>query len=141
MVKMIGKEKTENYLKAILKIQNNFGSVREIDISRELDVSKPTVSVAVHELEKEGYVNCINSNNIILTKKGAELANKVKGKYCFFLLMLRYLGVEEENARMDACKMEHSMCDESYQALLDFFFHNHPEIIKQEDKGYKELFL
>ncbi len=141
MVKMIGKEKTENYLKAILKIQNNFGSVRGIDISRELDVSKPTVSVAVHELEKEGYVNCINSNNIILTKKGAELANKVKGKYCFFLLMLRYLGVEEENARMDACKMEHSMCDESYQALLDFFFHNHPEIIKQEDKGYKELFL
>ena len=55
--------------------------------------------------------------------------------------MLRYLGVKEENARIDACKMEHSVCDESYQALLDFFFHNHPDIIKQDDKGYKELFF
>ena len=80
-------------------------------------------------------------SNIILTKKGAELAKKIKGKYCFFLLMLRYLGVKEENARIDACKMEHSVCDESYQALLDFFFHNHPDIIKQDDKGYKELFF
>ena len=81
---MVGKEKMENYLKTILKIQNTYGSVRGIDISRELDVSKPTVSVAVHELEKEGYVNCISSSNIILTKKGAELAKKIKGKYCFF---------------------------------------------------------
>ena len=63
---MVGKEKMENYLKTILKIQNTYGSVRGIDISRELDVSKPTVSVAVHELEKDGYVNCISSSNIIL---------------------------------------------------------------------------
>lgn len=138
---MVGKEKTENYLKAILKIQNTYGSVRGIDISHELDVSKPTVSVAVHELEKQGYVNCVSSNNIILTKKGVELANKVKGKYYFFLLILRYLGIEEEKARIDACKMEHSVCDESYQALFDFFLQNHPEILSHENSELKKLFF
>ncbi len=143
MVKMVGKEKLENYLKAILKIQTIYGSVRGIDISRELDVSKPTVSVAVHELEKEGYVDCINSSNIILTKKGAELANKIKSKYCFFLSMLRYLGVEDKKAKNDACKMEHSVSDESYQALYKFFscYLEREEDLQQTDIGMKDYFF
>ncbi|WP_295066567.1 metal-dependent transcriptional regulator [Ruminococcus sp.] len=138
---MLGKEKTENYLRTILKIQETCGSARGIDIVGELGVSKPTVSIAVHELEKEGYIECTNSYNIILTRKGIELAKKIKGRYCFFLLMLRYMGVGEENAKIDACKMEHSMGDESYKALLDFFLHNHPEIVSQENSGFKELFF
>jgi len=75
---MLGKEKIENYLKAILKIQEACGSARGVDIVGELGVSKPTVSIAVHELEKEGYIECINNYNIILTRKGLELANKRK---------------------------------------------------------------
>ncbi len=138
---MLGKEKIENYLKAILKIQEACGSARGVDIVGKLGVSKPTVSIAVHELEKEGYIECINNYNIILTRKGLELAKKIKGRYCFFLMMLRYLGVGEENAKTDACKMEHSMGDESYKALLDFFLHNHPEIVSQENSVLKELFF
>ena len=80
---MLGKEKTENYLRTILKIQETCGSARGIDIVGELGVSKPTVSIAVHELEKEGYIECINNYNIILTGKGIGLAKK-KGRYYFF---------------------------------------------------------
>ncbi|WP_295092173.1 metal-dependent transcriptional regulator [Ruminococcus sp.] len=138
---MLGKEKTENYLRTILKIQEACGSARGIDIVGELGVSKPTVSIAVHELEKEGYIECINNYDIILTRKGLELAKKIKGRYYFFLMMLRYLGVEDENAKNDACKMEHSMGDESYEALLDFFLHYHPEIVSQENGGLKGLFF
>ena len=138
---MLGKEKTENYLRTILKIQEACGSARSIDIVGELGVSKPTVSIAVHQLEKEVYIECINNYNIILTRTGLELAKKIKGRYYFILMMLRYLGVEEENAKNDACKMEHSMGDESYEALLDFFLHNHPEIVSQENGGLKGLFF
>ncbi len=138
---MLGKEKTENYLRTILKLQEEHGCVREIDIVGELGVSKSTVSIAVNELKKEGYIDCISNTRIILTRKGMELASKIKGRYYFFLLMLRYIGVDEENARIDACKMEHSMCDGSYKALLDFFFVNHPEMISQEREGFMELFF
>ncbi|MBO4524605.1 MAG: hypothetical protein J5723_08000 [Ruminococcus sp.] len=85
---MLGKEKTENYLRTILKIQEACGSARGIDIVGELGVSKPTVSIAVHELEKEGYIECINNYNIILTRKGLELAKKIKGRYYFFLFLI-----------------------------------------------------
>jgi Mn-dependent DtxR family transcriptional regulator len=138
---MLGKEKTENYLRTILKLQETYGSARGIDIVGELGVSKPTVSIAVHELEKEGYIECTGSYNIILTRKGIELAKKIKGRYCFFLMMLRFLGVGEENAQIDACKMEHSMCDESYKAILDFFLEKHPEVLSYENNRLKELFF
>lgn len=138
---MLGKEKTENYLRTILKLQETYGSARGIDIVGELGVSKPTVSIAVHELEKEGYIECTGSYNIILTGKGIELAKKIKGRYCFFLMMLRFLGVGEENAQIDACKMEHSMCDESYKAILDFFLEKHPEVLSYENNRLKELFF
>ena len=119
---MVGKEKTENYLRTILKIQKRYGSVRSSDISRELDVSKPTVSIAVHELEKSGYVTCDNDSGVILTEKGKKLAQDITERYQFFRLVLRYLGVEEKTAEIDACKMEHYMCDESYQAFYRFFW-------------------
>ena len=138
---MIGKEKTENYLKTILTIQELSGSARGVDIVEELGVSKATVSIAVHGLEKEGYIRSVNNYDIILTPKGVELAQKIKGRYSFFLSILRYLGVGEENAKNDACKMEHSMSDESYKALLDFFLHNHPEIVSQENSDLRELFF
>ena len=56
-------------------------------------------------------------------------------------MMLRFLGVGEENAQIDACKMEHSMCDESYKAILDFFLEKHPEVLSYENNRLKELFF
>ena len=89
------RKKTENNLRTILKIQESCGSARGIDIVGELGVSKPTVSIAVHELEKEGYIEGINDSHIILTRKGMKLAQKINGRYYFFY-MLRYLGAGEE---------------------------------------------
>lgn len=140
---MVGKEKTENYLRAILKIQNTFGCVRSSDISRELDVSKPTVSIAIHELEKTGYVKCDNDSGISLTDKGKDIALNVMERYRFFMRILMYLGVEEKTAETDACKMEHSMCDESFQAFYKFFssFLDREEPAGQFDDGIENYFF
>ncbi len=120
---MLGKEKTENYLRTILNIQETYGTVRSIDIAEALNVSKPTVSVAIHELEKEGYIIFTDTSGLFLTKKGMEIASKIKGRYYFLFSMLIHMGVNEEDAKNDACKMEHCMCDESFQVLWKLFYY------------------
>ena len=118
---MLGKEKTENYLKVIHRLQRRNVYVRGKDLADELNVSKATVSIAVHELEKEGYVIIEYDCGIQLTAKGMQRAKIVTEKYDFFMDMLRYLRVDTETAKMDACRMEHSLSEKSFKALQAFF--------------------
>lgn len=137
---MLGKEKTENYLRNILNIQEKYGTVKSIDLAEALNVSKPTVSVAIHELEKEGYIIFSDNSGLFLTKKGMELASKIKGRYYFLFSMLKHMGVDEKDAKNDACKMEHCMCDESFKVLWDmfYFFLEHSDKITRTDKPLDE---
>ncbi|WP_455529384.1 metal-dependent transcriptional regulator [Ruminococcus sp.] len=130
---MLGKEKTENYLRTILNIQETCGTARSIDVAEALNVSKPTVSVAIHELEKKGFIIFTDSNGLFLTKKGMETASKIKSRYHFLFSMLVQMGVNEADAKKDACKMEHCMCDESFHVLRDllYFFLEHSESTAQ----------
>lgn len=121
---MLGKEKTENYLKVIHRLQRMHGDARGIEISHELGVTRTTVSIAVHELEREGYVTITDDCGIRLTAKGIHRAKVVTEKYDFFMDMLRYLRVDPETARADACRMEHSLSEKSFKAL-QAFFRNH----------------
>ena len=118
---MLGKEKTENYLKVIYRLQRMHGDVRGVDIADELNVSRPTVSIAIKELEKEGYLTINFDSGLRLTDKGIEYAKAVTEKYDFFMDMLRFLHVDMNTAKEDACRLEHSLSEESFQALQTFF--------------------
>lgn len=118
---MLGKEKTENYLKIIYRLQKSEGRARGVDIAGELNVARPTVSVTIKELEKTGYVSTYGDGSAVLTEKGLEIAQAVTERYTFFVDMLHFLGIQGIQAKDDACHLEHSLSEESFKALKIFF--------------------
>ena len=118
---MLGKEKTENYLKVIYKIQRACGQVRGIDVAKELKVTRPTVSFAVKELRKAGYIKDYDNNGFLLTKQGLARAREIEERFSFLERMLIFLNVDKTTAAEDACRMEHSLSDDSFRALQKFF--------------------
>lgn len=114
---MIIKESAENYLEAILKLHVQKGSVRSIDIAEELNISKPSVSVAMKNFRENGYIEVGYNGYITLTEKGKAIADKTYERHRFIKEFLIKIGVSEETAELDACKIEHHMSDETYQCL------------------------
>lgn len=114
-------ESGEDYLETILILQNRSGTVRSIDIAAELKVSRASVSVAMKNLKKGGYVNIGDNHEITLTPKGRKLAETMYERHLLFSDVLSYLGVERQVALKDACRMEHAISAESFQVLKSYF--------------------
>ena len=110
-------ESAENYLEAILMIYQRTGHVRSIDIANELSFSKPSVSVAMKNLRTNGYITMDQDGSISLTPNGMEIAQKVYERHTLISSWLEHLGVPPEIAAEDACRMEHVISQESFQAL------------------------
>lgn len=110
-------ESAENYLEAILVIGKRKGYVRSIDVANELSVSKPSVSVAMKAFKNEGYILVSTSGEISLTEKGLEIAEKVYERHNVIARALMMLGVSEETALADGCKIEHVISEESFEKL------------------------
>lgn len=110
-------ESAENYLEAILQLTERNGSVRSIDIANELDFSKPSVSVAMKNLRENGYIIMDSGGLITLTEKGYEIAHAVYEKHVLLRDWLIALGVDSETACNDACRIEHVISDESFEAI------------------------
>ena len=108
---------SEDYLAAILVLENKKGSVRNVDVAEYMGYSKPSITNAVSVLRKAGYVRIDESRNIKLTTVGKKVAEKIYEKYEFFLKYLMAIGVDEKTALEDACKLEHAISDESFQKL------------------------
>lgn len=117
---MIIKESAENYLEAILMIQNQKGSVRSIDIANELNFSKPSVSVAMKHFREEGYILMDENAFITLTQKGLEIAERVYERHRVIAQMLIAIGVDEKTAYEDSCKIEHDLSDESFEKIKNY---------------------
>ena len=111
------RESAENYLERILMLQRSKGYARSIDIARELGVSKPSVSVAMKNLRETGYIEMDPEGLLSLTDKGMEIAEKMLERHTSLSRFLIALGVEEETAYEDACKIEHDISEESFQAI------------------------
>ena len=109
---------TEDYLKAILKICKRQGYARKVDIANELGVAKPTVTRTIRLLTENGFVKPSEDNLVELTEKGMSAAQQTIEKYNTFYLILTSLGVEQKTAERDACKLEHDVSPESYNAFL-----------------------
>ena len=117
---MRGNESSEDYLETILVLSKRLPVVRSIDIALELNYSKPSVSVAMKHLREKGYINVNPSGFITLTDSGLSIASSIYERHIFFSNWLVSLGVSEETAAEDACKMEHQISAESFQAIKNF---------------------
>lgn len=110
-------ESLEDYLEVILILSQKSSSVRSIDIAAELDYSKPSVSVAMKKLKSRDYISISEAGYITLTDSGREIAEKVYECHRLLTDWLVHLGVDPEIAAIDACKMEHDISPESYEAM------------------------
>lgn len=110
-------ESGEMYLEAILVLSKQSGFVRSVDVGEYLGYSKPSVSRAMGILRKGGYVLTDKDGSITLTDKGQALAETIYERHTVLTKLLVYLGVREEAASADACKLEHAISDESFQAI------------------------
>ena len=110
-------ESAENYLETILILKNKNGAVRSIDIANELGFSKPSVSVAMKKLRENDYILMDSEGYITLTESGMNIAQKILEKHNYIAELLISLGVSEETAYEDSCKIEHDISEESFMAL------------------------
>lgn len=113
-------ESSEDYLETVLILQERNGNVHAIDIAREMGFSKPSVSIAIHKLEDNGYLTITEDGNILLTESGSEIANKIYDRHLTISKALTMLGVNEEQALVDACKVEHDISEETFGKLKEF---------------------
>ena len=110
-------ESGEMYLEAILVLAKKNGFVRSIDISEYLGYSKPSVSRAVGILKNGNYILVEKDGSITLTETGRTIAEKIFERHTVLSRLLVALGVSEETAAADACKLEHAISDESFEAI------------------------
>ena len=110
-------ESGQMYLESILILQKKNGAVRSIDIVEHMNYSKPSVSRAVGLLKAEEYIIVDKNGYITLTEKGKAEAEKIYERHDVITRFLINLGVSEENATEDACKIEHVISDESIEAI------------------------
>lgn len=113
------KESAENYLEAILMLKNRNGYVRSIDIANELSFTKPSISVAMKAFREEGYILMDKNGDITLTQKGMEIAEKIYERHQIIAKALIALGVDEDTAYIDSCKLEHSISEVSFDKLKE----------------------
>ena len=116
-------ESGEMYLESIYVLSKSQGTVRSIDISEYMGYSKPSVSRAVNLLKNGGYITMDKDNLITLTESGLEIAQKIFDRHTLIANLLIRLGVSEKTAAEDACKLEHSISDESFEAIRRYMEH------------------
>ncbi len=107
---------SENYLEAILALGEK-GPVRSIDVAQHLSFSKPSVSRAMTLLRENGYVVMDEDGFLTLTESGHAIASRIYERHCLLTQWLTALGVPEEVAAEDACKIEHDLSDETFEAI------------------------
>ena len=109
-------ESGEMYLETILILSRKIGCVRSIDVSEYMNFSKPSVSRAIGLLKEGGYITVDGGGYITLTDAGAEIAGKIYERHNVLTEFLKKIGVDDETAAADACKIEHNICDKTFDA-------------------------
>ncbi len=119
-IKHRSNESIEDYLETILALQKQLGQVRSIDIANEMNFSKASVSIAMKNLREKEYITVDEGGHILLTENGRKQAEEVLEKHTLLSGWLISLGVDAEIAKEDACRMEHDISPESFQAIKNF---------------------
>lgn len=110
-------ESAEDYLERILILKKEKGKVISIDIANSMNYSKPSISRAMKNLRENGYITFEENGEINLTEKGLNIAQKIYERHVLLTNYFMALGVKEETARNDACKVEHDLSEETFNAI------------------------
>ncbi len=113
-------ESGEDYLETILILHQRIGEVRSIDVVREMELSKPSVSRAMGILREGGFINIDDGGYITLTEAGREVAETIYERHRFFTAWLVEIGVDPKIAAKDACRLEHVISAESFSKMKEF---------------------
>ena len=111
------RKSSEDYLETMLVMQERHGYIRSIDIAAELNVTKPSVSYATKRLRENGYITMDKDGLITLTEKGLDIAEHMYERHRLLTQFFVRLGIDEKIAREDACKIEHDLSEETFQAI------------------------
>lgn len=114
---MVIHEAAENYLETIYMLRKRNGSCRSIDVASELGYSKPTISIMMKNLRESGYIRIDDGGELVLTDSGMEVALRMYERHEIIAKGLMMLGVNEETAYRDSCKIEHDISDETFRAI------------------------
>ena len=107
----------EDYLETILMLHQRKGMVRSVDVARQMNFSKPSVSKAVSVLQQAGYLTVDNEHFLHLTPEGLEIAQRVYERHTFLTDFLTDIGVDPKTAEEDACLIEHDISPQTFEAL------------------------
>ena len=110
-------ESSENYLEAMLMLKEERGYIRSIDVAEKLGVTKPSVSYATKRLRESGYITLDPAGMIVLLPPGLEIAERIYERHKLLTELFIGLGVNPETARQDACKIEHDLSVETFEAI------------------------
>ena len=130
---MVIHEASENYLEAILMLREKQEQVRSVDVCNLLGFAKSTISVGMKKLKENGYVRIDQSGYITLTEIGEAIAAKIYERHVLIAKLFVFLGVDEETALKDACRIEHDISEESFQALKGLY----SDLAKQKQAAEK----
>lgn len=111
----------EDYLEAILVLEQKNGYVRSLDVAQQLSVTKPSVSNATRLLKEGGFLTMDEDKLIHLTELGHEVAESIYERHCILTESLIFLGVDPETAEQDACRIEHDISREAFEKLEEYW--------------------
>jgi Mn-dependent DtxR family transcriptional regulator len=119
----------EDYLEAMLMMQEQYGYIRSTDVANRLGVTKPSVSYATKQLRKNGYITMDKDNYITLTESGMVIAERMYTRHKLLSQFFMTIGVSEKTALEDACKIEHDLSQETFDVLCLYL--KNPKIPKK----------
>ena len=114
-------ESVEDYLESVLVLSSKLPNVRSVDVASHLGFSKPSVSHAVKLLSDEGLLEVTQKKFLVLTPKGKEVAERTYARHVFFTEMLMSIGVDQTTAENDACRIEHVISQETFNAIEKYY--------------------
>ncbi|MDO5563540.1 MAG: metal-dependent transcriptional regulator [Synergistaceae bacterium] len=118
---------SEDYLEAMLMMQEKHGYIRSIDVAAQLGVTKPSVSYSTKRLREAGYITMDGDSYITLTDTGMEIARRMYERHKLLTEFFIRLGVDSETAREDACKVEHDLSEKTFEAICEHAKRSHGE--------------